>query len=192
VQRFAFNSEELFRSNLIKGQIAKELVKGLLEHSGYHVYAFGYESSISQLRYDVLNKGRVPNTESNKRIRSMPDLIVHDKEEHKTSFVEVKFSTTHSPEHVRLSTKGLSWTKTYWNDCILVVVIPAAHNFYARKINEVNIFGEYKFNRYNLSKEFYKIEEEFQRILPESIHKYKTIREQFLEVGSLEAEEVLE
>jgi hypothetical protein len=92
MQVFPFGTEQYFRQNLIKGQIAKELVKGLLENSGYHVYAFGYESSISQLRFDVaINKGRVPPTPSNDRIRSMPDLIVYDNMRHQTSFVEVKY-----------------------------------------------------------------------------------------------------
>jgi hypothetical protein len=39
--------EQNFRINLIKGQIAKEMVRALLENAGYKIYAFGYESLLS-------------------------------------------------------------------------------------------------------------------------------------------------
>lgn len=86
------NDINSFRFNIIKGQIGLEFVKGLLEDSKYQTYSFGYEKSIIQLRNDIGNNNiKVPDTESNNRMRSMPDLIVYDNEKHETSFVEVKY-----------------------------------------------------------------------------------------------------
>jgi len=180
---FSYGSEELFRYQLIKGQIAKELVKGLLETSdNYHVYSFGYESSISQLRFDVKkNKGRgVEHTPSNDRMRSRPDLIVYDKQEHKTSFVEVKFRHAKSPEHVSLKTRELKLAREYWGDSIWTIVAPVGHNFYAQKIGNIRILEEFKTHKYDLTKEFKPIEAEFSKVTFDNIAKYCKIREQFL------------
>jgi hypothetical protein len=162
-------------------------VKGLLENSGYHVYAFGYESSISQLRYDVAtHKGHVPHNPSNDRMRSMPDLIVHDNHTQQTAFVEIKYRSVKSPERVPLTTKELQWTQTYWNDTVLVVVIPQEHNFYAQKISAVKLYDNVKSRQYNLLKDFTHIENHFQKINPETVSKYKAIREQFLNASASE------
>lgn len=186
---FSFYSEENFRFNLIKGQIAKELVKGLLEISGYKVYPFGYESSISQLRYDVQRRRTVPHTDSNDRMRSMPDLMVYDERELKTSFVEAKFRKTNSPEHVKLTMREIEGYQKYWGDCILVVVIPVEHCFYAQKISKVTLFNGQKSHQYNLVKDFGFIEDEFSRVTNESRLRYKAILEQFGGVLSVEQDD---
>jgi hypothetical protein len=192
LQPFPYGSEEFFRFQLIKGQIAKELVKGLLETSHqYQVYSFGYESTISQLRYHVMqHKGRgVDHTASNERMRSMPDLIVYDREDNRTSFVEVKFRNAKAPERVSLPTKELQTAKTHWGDSIWIVVIPVEHNFYAQKLSDIKIFDEFKTHRYDLTKEFRHIEEEFPKVTLESVKKYWSIRNQFLSSAADDSEE---
>jgi hypothetical protein len=72
--------EQNFRINLIKGQIAKEMVRDLLETAGYRVYSFGYENLPTSLRFDVQSRKSIPSTDSNDRLRSTPDLLGYDEE----------------------------------------------------------------------------------------------------------------
>lgn len=91
--------DQSFRINVIKGQIAKERVRAVLENSGYRVYAFGYESLLSQLGYDVKNRPAVPQNDSNNRMRSTPDLLgYNDDESRQTYFIEVKSSAARLQE----------------------------------------------------------------------------------------------
>jgi hypothetical protein len=123
-------------------------------------------------------------------MRSMPDLIVYDRESNRTSFVEVKFRSANSPLRVSLPTRELSWSQKYWNDCIWIVVIPVEHNFYAQKVANIRLFDQFKTHRYDLTTEFRPIEEEFPKVTTDNILRYCTIRENFLINGSShEAEE---
>lgn len=186
---FPYYSEESFRFSLIKGQIAKELVKGLLEKSKYHVYPFGYESTISKLRYDVQHRRGVKHTASNDRIRSMPDLMVYDDQNLETTFVEVKFRKTDSAEHVRLNNEELRRCKVHWSDSFLVVVVPADHYFYAKKIDSVEIPPDGKTHQYNLIKDFQPLEKAFPQIDSQLVRNYRAILDQFKSAFPLEQDE---
>lgn len=117
-------------------------------------------------------------------MRSMPDLVVYDKESHRTSFVEVKFRSAKSLSYVSLPTRELSWSQKYWGDCIWVVVVPVEHNFYAQKVANIRIFEQFKTHGYDLTKDFRPIEEEFPKVALDSISRYCTIRGSFLINGS--------
>ena len=49
--------EQVFRQDLAVGASAKEILKSLLESSGYTVYPFGYEGSMSALKREMAEKG---------------------------------------------------------------------------------------------------------------------------------------
>jgi Holliday junction resolvase len=159
---------EHFLHSVIKGQIAKELVKALLETSdNYEVYAFGYESSMSGLRKHIKDgKGMIQLTASNNRVRSMPDILVYDTKEHKTLFVEVKYRAAPSAKRVILNERELRWAKEFWGDSIWVVVIPKEHHFYVRKACEISAKRS---SYYDLTEEFRPIEEEFPSIKKDKI-----------------------
>src|SRR5207247_127957 len=116
-------------------------------------------------------------------------LIVYDKEENKTSFVEVKFRNAKAAERVSLPTKELQTAKTHWGDSIWIVVIPVEHNFYAQKLSNIKIFDESKTHRYDHIQEFKHIEEEFPKVTLESVKKYWSIRNQFLSSAEEDSEE---
>jgi hypothetical protein len=80
-----------FEYNSLVGNLAKEVVRSLLEKSGYLVYPYGYESFVSELKRRS-HKSRLEATGSMKRLRSQPDLIVQDDTKNEIRFVEVKFS----------------------------------------------------------------------------------------------------
>ena len=67
-----------FIDALLKGNIFKDIVKLLLEKSGYAVYPYGYESTFSTIKAS-LTKG-TKNSRTVRRIRSSPDLLVFDEQ----------------------------------------------------------------------------------------------------------------
>lgn len=117
----------------------------------------------------------------------MPDLMVYDEEKHETSFVEVKFRKTDSPERVKLTSKELRSYRQYWNDSILVVVIPVEHNFYAQKVSQVDV--DEHAHQYNLAKEFKFIEGEFAKVTRDNITRYKLVLQEFKAVLGEEKDE---
>src|SRR5437899_13044039 len=107
-----------FSQHLIIGAAAKEILRGLLEASGYTVYPFGYESSLSSLKMNI--SGNIPDSDAVQRIRSMPDYVVSS--DHGLKFVEVKFrkiSEHRSRPGVYLKNGDLNRYRQYWGESII-------------------------------------------------------------------------
>lgn len=68
-----------FHDNLIRGGHIKELVKTLLEKSGYSVFPHGYESTYSQIK-KWLSEPAAKSSPTARRLRSSPDIIVYDEQ----------------------------------------------------------------------------------------------------------------
>jgi len=173
--------EQNFRINLIKGQIAKEMVRALLETSGYHVYSFGYENLPTSLRHDVKSRKSIPATDSNNRLRSTPDLLGYDEEKQETYFIEVKFSSATSSKKARLSVKSMLLYQKYWKDAIIVTVIPTEHIFYAQRVESLRLDGltQYKTHNFDLGTDFMPIEHLFPKVQTSDITSFTSILEKF-------------
>lgn len=78
--------------DFLKGGIIKEVVKSLLQRSGYEVYPYGYETTFSVLKNKLAEEG-VRTSPSVRRMKSTPDLVVFDKKRKNLMFVEVKMRT---------------------------------------------------------------------------------------------------
>lgn len=68
---------QAFSYKLYKGNLFKELVKTLLEDFGYVTAPYGYENQFSTMIKKELNANH---SDTAKRIRSSPDLLVYDRE----------------------------------------------------------------------------------------------------------------
>jgi hypothetical protein len=183
--------DEKFHINLIRGQIGKEIARSLLEKSDYKVYSLGYEGSLSHLRYAV-KKRKAPNTESNNRLRSTPDLMVYDDNEHKMHFVEVKFSNPTDARHIRLNLKPLRWYKRYWHDSILVLVVPPSKRvYYAQEISALKIDEDpsHWWTRYNLEEDFRPISMIFPKVRDETIEKFQPVLNEFTKLKEVDDDE---
>ncbi len=172
-----------FRFNQLKGTIAKEMVRGLLEDSGYKAYPFGYESLLTQIRYDI-HKRKMTQTDSIRRLRSMPDLLVYDEDNGQVWFTEVKFRRVDSPKDVAIGLEQVSWYQKYWNDSVLVVVIPVESVFYAQYVSKLQLEGLGSSDRnqaivFDLAKEFLPIEQIFSKIKPETMKNYYSLFDKF-------------
>ena len=72
------SSNSKFYDDMLKGNIYKDMVKLLLEKSGYTVYPYGYESTFSHVKSQLTRNTR--NSRTVRRIRSSPDLLIYDEQ----------------------------------------------------------------------------------------------------------------
>ena len=119
--------------DFLKGGIIKEVVKSLLQSYDYEVYPYGYETTFSVLK-NMLSKEDVRTSPSVRRMKSTPDLVVFDKKRKNLIFVEVKMRTS-SP--VTINSNVIQGYKDFWNDCILVLVVPDENVFYAQRVSDL-------------------------------------------------------
>jgi Holliday junction resolvase len=149
----------------LKGNVGMEIVKAMLEKSGYTVCHYGYEITL----LDAMSKrtSRKSNSTTGRRLRSSPDLLVYDDEN--IMLVEVK-SRGKIPPMINIS--EIRNLKEFWNDAILVVVVPDGNIFYAQRINELEIQQNETFQYYPLT-DFEKFQDIFTRVRSEAISHYK-------------------
>ena len=157
-----------FYDDMFKGGTTKELVKVLLEKSGYDVYLYGYERTLTELK----NKLRARCTKKSRtvrRIRSSPDFLVYDEKRKDLMLVEVKMRKAPIETKVLIDAPKVAIYKEFWNDTILVVVIPCGNVLYAQKVNELETKG-----MYNATTDFEKFEDVFTRVTAEDLLHYRT------------------
>lgn len=150
---------------MLKGNAYKDMIKLLLQKSGYAVYPYGYESNFSDVKSKLTKESR--NSKTVRRIRSSPDLLVYDDQKNDFMLVEVKMRGS-SPPNIRPNL--IENIKDFWNDSILVVVVPEGNVFYAQKISELEIKQVY----YPLS-DFEKFQDIFSRVNSEDISNFRKI-----------------
>jgi Holliday junction resolvase len=149
---------------MLKGSLYKDIVRFILEKSGYSVYPYGYDSTLSELKSKLTEETR--NSKTGRRIRFSPDLLVHD--DQNIMLVEVKMRGK-SPPMIRAS--EIKNVKEFWNDSVLVVVVPEGNVFYAQRISELEI----QENDYYQLSDFEKFQDIFTRVQSEDISYCKGI-----------------
>jgi len=149
---------------MLKGSLYKDIVRFMLEKSGYSVYPYGYESTLSELKSKLTEETR--NSKTGRRIRFSPDLLVRD--DQNVMLVEVKMRGK-SPPMIRAN--EIKNIKEFWNDSVLVVIVPEGNVFYAQRISELEIQES---DYYKLS-DFERFQDIFTRVQAEDISYYKGI-----------------
>jgi len=157
-----------FYDDMFKGGATKELVKVLLEKSGYDVYPYGYERTLTELKNKLRARG-TKKSRTVRRIRASPDFIVYDQKRRDLMLVEVKMRKAPHETKVLIDAPKVAIYKEFWNDAILVVVIPWGNAFYAQKVSELETKG-----MYNATTDFEKFEDVFTRVTAEDLSHYKT------------------
>jgi hypothetical protein len=155
-----------FHDTLFKGNIFKELVKVLLEKSDYLVIPYGYENPFSNLK-KKLSSRNAHDSPTALRIRSSPDLLIYDEQYGDVRLVEVKMSSYTSP---RFKSTLIETYKQFWNDAVLVMVLPFENVFYAQEIAKLGIKEQY-----DPRTDFRRIQEIFGRISDDDLKNYGTV-----------------
>jgi hypothetical protein len=158
-------AHDRFYDNMLKGNAYKDMIKLLLQKSGYAVYPYGYESNFSDVKSKLTKESR--NSKTVRRVRSSPDLLVYDDQKNDLMLVEVKMRGSAPPN---IKPNLIENIKEFWNDSVLVIVVPEGNVFYAQRISELEIKQVY----YPLS-DFEKFQDIFTRVRPEDISHYRDI-----------------
>lgn len=164
-----------FHDDLFEGGAIKELIKVLLEKSGYTVYPYGYESAFSDIRKKLTDK-ETKNSLTVRRIRSSPDLLVYDEVKKDIMLVEVKMRRAPKENRILIYGEKIAEYKEFWSDSILAVVVPCGKVFYAQRVNELEVKEEY-----DATTDFQKFEDIFTRVKEEDIVHFKEKALQSLE-----------
>lgn len=165
VRRLNRSGEDTFYDDVLKGNVYKDMIKVMLQKSGYTVYPYGYESTFSDVKSKLTKDSR--NSRTVRRIRSSPDLLVYDDQRNDLMLVEVKMRAYTPP---RIKPRLIENYKEFWNDSILVVVVPEGNVFYAQKISELEVREFY----YRMA-DFEEFQDIFTRVRAEDISHYKNI-----------------
>jgi len=156
-----------YHDDLLEGAAIKELVKIMLEKSGYVVYSYGYEGPFADIK-KKLTDTETKNSRTVRRMRSCPDLLVYDETEKDLFLIEVKMRRAPKETRVLIYRKLIENYKEFWNESILVVVVPCGKVFYAQRISELESKEEY-----NAATEFLGIEDFFCRISEEDLAHFR-------------------
>ena len=97
------------------------------------------------------------------RIRHSPDLLIYDDQADDVKLVEVKMSSYETPQ-----IKRIELYKKYWEEAIIVMVVPFGSVFYAQQIAKLGVKGYY-----HLASDFVPVQEIFAKINPNEITEYK-------------------
>ena len=167
--------------NYLMGYFGKDLIKSMLEDSGYAVCHYGYEDTL--LDYKSKRTSKTSNSTTGRRLRKSPDLIVYD--ENAVYLVEIKMRTK-SPPYLP---EEFDMLREFWKDAILVVIVPDENVFYAQEIEKVQVTlpGNVTLPRAVLTS-FRGIREIFTRISEDRISYYRKIALQTLQIFAPEGQ----
>ena len=103
-------------------------------------------------------------------------MLVYDDEKNDASLVEVKMRRAPAETNILIFAKLISAYKEFWNDSILIIVVPCGHVFYAQRVNKLMAKGAY-----NAIRDFQKLEEVFCKVTKEDICHFRKQALQIME-----------
>jgi hypothetical protein len=128
---------QVFSQHLVIGAAAKEILRSLLEASGYIVYPFGYESSLSSLKMSI-SANSTPDSNVVQRVRPMPDYVVAT--DKGLNLVEVKFrkkSEHNGKAGVYLKNSDLNRYRQYWEESVIALISPYGDRFFCQYVRDL-------------------------------------------------------
>jgi len=169
-----------FGYKLFKGNVFKELVKMLLEDFGYITAPYGYENQFSTM---IKNELSMNDSETARRIRCSPDLLVYDQDSKVINLVEVKMS---AKEYITIT--KIEDYREFWGDAIMGAVINDDKDlFYAEKIRDLRSATHRKYH--TPRDDFRRIQELFPKIKSEELDKYRKLARKMLDATSYKQDE---
>ena len=174
-------------ANYLKGSMGRDIIRSLLERSGYTVCAYGYEETLLDAKSKYTYKKY--NSMTGHRLTHSPDLLVYDDKD-VMMLVEVK--TRGKTKRVQagevwIDSHELNPLRDFWSDSILALVVEEEDVFYAERMNE---FEVQKSDRYPLTT-FKKFQEIFTRVNPEAIAYHKNVALQMFKIFGSERDEIV-
>ena len=107
--------------NIIKAQVTQSLIASLLERGGYRVTRLGIEELIGEIK--SLNLNEYNNLGLPIQLRTLPDLLVANREMTEIQLVEVKYRRRFDAKSRQSLYKELSKQREYWQVIVAIIVI---------------------------------------------------------------------
>jgi hypothetical protein len=165
------SDDEKFLDSLPEGSAYKDIVKVMLQKSGYTIYNYGHEGPFADIKSKLTKTARYSDSRTGRRIRSSPDFLVYDDQKNDLMLVEVMMRGSVPP---KIKPRLVKTYKEFWNDLILVLVVPEDNVFdnvfYAQRISEVESIPVY-----DRMEDFEKFQDVFTRVGIETISHFKSI-----------------
>jgi len=135
--------EKAWRECKAKGRKGEVFVTNLLTTAGYEVIPFGIETRSEEMKRML--KGNYAPT-ANKRLFSMPDLVVIDRDRKQSWFVEVKYTRRKFSDEMNFYFKPrqIHEYRSLWQGMILIFVFDSEP--YYKCINVDNIRDDFLVN----------------------------------------------
>lgn len=162
--------------NYLMGYFGKDLVKAMLEKAGYSVCHYSYEDTLPD--YKSKHTSKTSNSNTGRRIRKSPDLLVYDKETVLLTEVKMRISLPPCFDEMHI-------LKKFWNDAILVVIVPEGNVFYGQEISKLEPAFSHPLTA------FRKIQEIFTRVGEEHLSYYRNIGMQTLRIFMTEKQSTI-
>ena len=112
-----------FSFNLLKGKLAEEILKAILNNSGFKVYNYGCEYSLQGLQ-DTLKDYKNQN-ETLKKVRSTPDFFVYSDTANEGYLTEVKYSNSSKEIFNDFDKYSI-----YWPEAYIILINPSWPNVF--------------------------------------------------------------
>lgn len=142
----------------------------LFEKSGYLVIPYGYENQLASVKGEL---AKTNDSLTALKIRSSPDLLVYDNQTKDVKLVEVKMSSYPSP---RLNRNTFENYRKFWDDAILIMVLPFENVFYAQEMHNLGVKEQY-----DPRTDFKEVQDIFQRLNLDDLKNYAKIARNLIE-----------
>lgn len=166
----------------IKGNLGEEFIKSILELSGYKVMKFGIENHNQKIIQEIAGNYKL---NTNRKLLSMPDLVVVDPESKESWLLEIKFRTfnekfkmnSDEDNNLKFSYGNIKDYIDFWKDTSLILVFDVEPYCLCVDVNKIDwkyhLKGKFENNKgnfdelWNFAGEYKKIYEKFPRVTVE-------------------------
>ena len=132
-----YNKNTVFALSHLKGNIGQAVIETYLLASGYDIYPYGYENNYANItrfvKTDYLDK-------TTTKIRSMPDLLVCDKDNNERFLLQIKATTTPDESKYWIGKGQFNSYREYWAEALLTVYCIPTGNIHCCKIADITNF----------------------------------------------------
>lgn len=123
-----------FSLSFLKGSIGQAVVVTYFCEFGYEIYPFGYENNYANVtRFVKRDYTNVIST----LLRSMPDLLVYDRDNDASYLLEIKATSRRDESRYWIAEDDFDSYRKYWAEAFLLIYFIPTANIYCQKINKI-------------------------------------------------------
>jgi hypothetical protein len=135
------NDREKFALNAFKGNIGKAVVETYFTCFGYEICPFGYENHYANVTRFI---SRDPKNITISKIRTMPDLLVFDRDKRESYLIEVKACNNKKELEYWIEKGRFDNYRSFWPEAYLVVYMITSGEIYCTTMSKIRASKEGK------------------------------------------------